>query len=258
MAERRVSIVTGASQGIGRQIALALAARGDAVALAARQTARLAEVAEQIEQAGGESLVVRTDVTDPASVQEMAASVVGRFDRIDAVVANSGIGGPSGPLWELDAQEWERTFEVNVHGVFHTARATVPAMIETGGGALVVIGSISGKRPLYGRSAYTASKLALVGLTRTLALETGRFGVRVNLISPGFVEGPRIDWVIRTQAQARGLREDAVRAEFEGLSPLGRLTSATDVAEAVLFLTSDRAGGLTGIDLNVNAGVVMY
>jgi len=111
MAERRVSIVTGASQGIGRQIALALAARGDAVALAARQTARLAEVAEQIEQAGGESLVVRTDVTDPASVQEMAASVVGRFDRIDAVVANSGIGGPSGPLWELDAQEWERTFE---------------------------------------------------------------------------------------------------------------------------------------------------
>jgi NAD(P)-dependent dehydrogenase (short-subunit alcohol dehydrogenase family) len=111
---------------------------------------------------------------------------------------------------------------------------------------------------MYGRSAYTASKLALVGLTRTLALETGRYGVRVNLISPGFVKGPRIDWVIRTQAQARGVDEDAVRAELEALSPLGRLTSATDVAEAVLFLTSDQAGGLTGIDLNVNAGVVMY
>jgi NAD(P)-dependent dehydrogenase (short-subunit alcohol dehydrogenase family) len=258
MAERRVSIVTGASQGIGRHIALALAERGDAVALAARQAERLAEVAEQIEQTGGEALAVRTDVTDPASVQEMAASVLRRFDRIDAVVANSGIGGPSGPLWELDPREWQRTFEVNVHGVFHTARATIPAMIETGGGSLVVIGSISGKRPMYGRSAYTASKLALVGLTRTLALETGRHGVRVNLISPGFVEGPRIDWVIRTQAQARGLPEDAVRAEFEGLSPLGRLTSPTDVGEAVLFLTSDRAGGLTGIDLNVNAGVVMY
>jgi NAD(P)-dependent dehydrogenase (short-subunit alcohol dehydrogenase family) len=258
MAERRVSIVTGASQGIGRQIALALAARGDVVALAARQAARLAEVAAQIEQAGGDSLVVRTDVTDPASLQEMAAAVLGRFDRIDTVVANSGIGGPSGLLWELDPQEWARTFDVNVHGVFHTARATIPAMIETGGGTMVVIGSISGKRPLYGRSAYTASKLALVGLTRTLALETGRHGIRVNLISPGFVEGPRIDWVIRTQAQARGVSEDAVRAEFEGLSPLGRLTSVTDVAEAVLFLTSDQAGGLTGVDLNVNAGVVMY
>jgi len=258
MAEQRVSIVTGASQGIGREIALALAERGDTVVLAARDASRLAEVSEEIDRAGGECLVARTDVTDLGSVEAMAAAAVDRFGRIDVVVANSGVGGPSGVLWELDPKEWQHTFDVNVTGVFHTARATIPAMIAGGGGALVMIGSISGKRPLYGRTAYTASKLALVGLARTLALETGPHGIRVNLISPGFVEGPRIDWVIRAQAQARGLTEDAVRAEFEGLSPLGRLTSARDVAEAVLFLTSERASALTGVDLNVNAGVVMY
>ena len=258
MAEQRVSIVTGASQGIGRQIALALAVRGDAVVLAARDLSRLEEVADDIDRAGGECMVARTDVTDLGSVEAMAAAAVGRFGRIDVAVANSGVGGPSGVLWELDPAEWQDTFDVNVTGVFHTARATIPAMIAGGGGALVVIGSVSGKRPLYGRTAYTASKLALVGLVRTLALETGPHGIRVNLISPGFVAGSRMDWVIRAQAQARGLTEDAVRAELEGLSPLGRLTSAGEVAEAVLFLTSERASALTGVDLNVNAGVVMY
>jgi NAD(P)-dependent dehydrogenase (short-subunit alcohol dehydrogenase family) len=258
MAERLVSMVTGASQGIGRRIALALAGRGDAVVLAARNVAALQEVATEIAGLGGEAAMAGTDVTDLASVQAAAAATVERFGRIDVVVANSGIGGPSGVLWELEPEQWRQTFEVNVTGVFHTAHATLPAMIAGGRGCLVAIGSISGKRALYGRSAYAASKMALVGLIRTLALEAGPHGVRVNLISPGFVEGPRIDWVIRAQAAARGLTEDAVREEFTAQSPLGRLTSAGDVAEGVLFLTSDRAAAVTGVDLNVNAGVVMY
>jgi NAD(P)-dependent dehydrogenase (short-subunit alcohol dehydrogenase family) len=255
---RRVVAVTGASQGIGRVIALALAGRGDVVVLAARDESNLAKVAAEIELTGGSSLVVPTDVTDARSVQEMVSAVLGDYRRLDAVVANSGIAGPSGVLWELDPGQWQRTFDVNVTGVFHTLRATVPALIEAGGGSVVVIGSISGKRPLYGRSAYTASKLALVGLVRTLALEAGPHGIRVNLVSPGFVAGPRIDWVIAAQAKARGLSEEAVRAEFEQQSPLGRLTEATDVADAVLYLTSEQAAAVTGEDLNVNAGVVMY
>lgn len=258
MNERRVTIVTGASQGIGRAIACQFAAEGDAVVLAARDEANLEETADLVRGAGGFPLVVRTDVSDPSSAEAMAAAAMDAFGRIDVLAANSGIGGPSGLLWEIDPTEWDTTFAVNVRGVFLAARAVLPAMIERAQGSIIVTGSISGKRPLFGRSAYTASKLALVGLVRTLAVEVGPHGIRVNLISPGFVEGPRIEWVIRSQAQARGIPESDVRAEFERQSPLGRMTRAEDVARSAVFLCSSAAAAITGDDLNVNAGVVMY
>ena len=142
--------------------------------------------------------------------------------------------------------------------MFLATKALLPQMIELGSGSVTVIGSISGKRPLWGRSAYTTSKMALIGLVRTLALEAGPHGVRVNLISPGFVAGSRLDWVIQRQAAGRGLTDAAVRAEFESESPLGRLTEARDVGAACVFLASDGAAAITGADLNVNSGVVMY
>jgi NAD(P)-dependent dehydrogenase (short-subunit alcohol dehydrogenase family) len=134
----------------------------------------------------------------------------------------------------------------------------MPVMIARHSGAVVIIGSISGKRPLFGRSAYTTTKTALIGLTRTLALEAGPEGIRVNLISPGFVAGPRIEWVMRAQAESRGVDVDTVRHEFESEAALGRLTEPEDVARAAVFLASEEASGITGADLNVNSGVVMY
>jgi NAD(P)-dependent dehydrogenase (short-subunit alcohol dehydrogenase family) len=131
-------------------------------------------------------------------------------------------------------------------------------MIGQQSGSVIIIGSISGKRPLFGRSAYTTTKTALIGLTRTLAVEAGAEGVRVNLISPGFVAGPRIEWVMKAQAEARGIDVDEVRREFEGEAALGRLTDPVDVAKAAVFLASKAANGITGADLNVNSGVVMY
>jgi NAD(P)-dependent dehydrogenase (short-subunit alcohol dehydrogenase family) len=255
---KRVTLVTGASQGIGRVIAGSFAAEGDAIVLAARNTDNLEEVAGDIRTLGGEALVVTTDVTNPESVSAAVATGISEYGRLDGVVANSGIGGPRGVLWELDPDEWDETFNVNVKGVFLTARAAIPSMIEQGQGTFTIIGSISGKRPLHGRTAYTSTKSALVGLTRTLATEAGAHGVRVNLISPGFVAGPRFEWVIDAQAKARGMTPDAVRSEFESESPLGRLTSPYDIADAAVYLASEQAAGITGADLNVNAGVVMY
>ena len=254
----QVVMVTGASQGIGRVIAQSFARRGDTVVLAARDRDKLDELATEIRADGGECLVVPTDVTDRASIENAAAETLSAFGRIDAVIANSGIGGPSGVLWELDPDDWDHTFAVNVKGVFLTARATLPSMIERRSGSIVVIGSISGKRPLYGRTAYGSTKAALVGLVRTLATEAGPYGIRVNLLSPGFVEGPRLDWVMEAQAESRGIDLAEVRKEFESESPLGRLTTAQDIADTATYLSSAQSAAITGADVNVNSGVVMY
>jgi len=258
MAEQRVTIVTGASQGIGRVIAVEMAREGDVVVLAARSLDALNESATMVEEAGGRPMVVATDLTAVDSVAEMVAAVTAEHGRIDVLVNNSGIGGPTGRLWEVDPEAWGATFDVNVFGVFRVTRAVLPVMVQQQSGSVIIIGSISGKRPLFGRSAYTTTKTALIGLTRTLALEAGAEGIRVNLISPGFVAGPRIEWVMKAQSEARGIDVDEVRREFEGEAALGRLTDPVDVARAAVFLASEAASGITGADINVNSGVVMY
>lgn len=258
MIEQRVTVVTGASQGIGRSIAAAFARQGDAVVLAARDAANLEETAAEIEAQGGKGLVIPTDVTSETSVAAMVEQVVGQCGRIDVLVNNSGVGGPSGRLWEVEPDEWMETFDVNVFGVFLVTRAVLQVMVDRGSGSIITVGSISGKRPLFGRTSYSATKTALSGLTRTLAAEAGPEGVRVNLISPGFVAGPRLDWVMNAQAEARGLTAADVRAEFEAESPLGRLTEPEDIADTAVFLASPEARAITGADINVNSGVVMY
>jgi NAD(P)-dependent dehydrogenase (short-subunit alcohol dehydrogenase family) len=206
---------------------------------------------------GAEVLTAPTDLRLREHIERLASSARA-FGPIEALINNGGIAGPSGYLWELDPDEWDETIAVNLTSVFLCCRAILPAMMDRRRGSIINIGSITGKRPLPGRTPYATSKLALVGLTRTLALEVGPYGIRVNGISPGFVEGPRIDWVIDRLAEARGSSARAVREEFTGQSPLGRLTSPEEVAAAVVFLASEAASGITGADINVNAGVVMY
>ena len=257
-SERPVVVVTGAARGIGRAIAFAHGRAGADVVLAGRDTAGLDATAATLAELGGKPLCVPTDVTDDDQVDELARRSLKRFGRVDALIANSGVGGPSDPLWKLTRQDWETTFAVNVTGVFLCARAFLPAMVERGAGAIVVIGSMTGKRPLWGRTPYAASKLALVGLVRTLALETGPSGVRVKLVSPGPVAGERMDWAFEAQAEGRGISVEQARQGVLDEIPIGRLVESDEVADAVVSLTLGGNAAVTGIDLNVSGGMVTY
>lgn len=254
----KVAVITGGGRGIGRAIALAYAREGARLVLAARGIDGLEETRRAVADLGGEALVIPADISDIESVAALAQQVREHFGRVDILVNNSGIAGPTAPLWEITPDDWDATFAVNVRGTFLCCRAFLPTIIAQSSGSIIIIGSMTGKRPLLGRTPYSASKLALVGLARTLAWETGPYGIRVNVISPGPVEGERIEMVIRKQAEVKGISIDEARQAFLRDSPLGRLVPAQDVAAAAVFLASDQASSITGEDLNVSAGITMY
>jgi NAD(P)-dependent dehydrogenase (short-subunit alcohol dehydrogenase family) len=254
----QVAAVTGAGTGIGRAISLRLAAEGADVVLTGRSTEAMEEVAGEIRATGRRALPVAMDLRDPGSIAAAAKAADAEFGRVDVLVNNSGVGGPSAPLVEMPLDEWEDTFRVNVTGTMLACKAFLPGMISRGSGSVVVIGSMTGKRPLVNRTPYAASKTALIGLVRTLAVELGGSGVRVNLVSPGPVEGARIEWVLEQQAVARGITVEQARADFLSGAALKRLVRPQDVADAVAFLASPQAAAITGEDLNVSNGLVMY
>jgi NAD(P)-dependent dehydrogenase (short-subunit alcohol dehydrogenase family) len=227
---------------------------GATLALSARDQESLDDVQEELKQLGIAALAVGCDVGDPDSMQALGDQVLSAFGRIDVVVANAGIAGPTRMLHEIEPEEWQRCIDIDLTGVYLTFRPFIPAMIAQRTGALIAVSSMTGKRPLWGRTPYSAAKMGVIGLVRTLALELDQFGVRVNAVCPGPVEGPRIESVIRAQAEARGLDPDLVRREL--MAPASRLVSQQEVAAACVFLASDLASGITGEDLNVSAGAV--
>jgi NAD(P)-dependent dehydrogenase (short-subunit alcohol dehydrogenase family) len=256
--EDAVVVVTGAGTGIGRHIALAFARAGATVALTGRDVPALEQTHELIQALGRPALVTPADVRGREQVEAMGARVLDELGRVDVLVCNSGVAGPTMPLWEISPEDWEATLRVNVTGTFLCCRTLLPAMIKRRSGSIVVVGSATGKRALHGRTPYATSKLGLVGLVRTLAWEAGTHGIRVNLISPGYVAGPRIDRVIEAQAQALDITPDEARQRLISPSPLARLTDPEDVAASAVFLASPAAASITGEDLNVSTGVVMY
>jgi NAD(P)-dependent dehydrogenase (short-subunit alcohol dehydrogenase family) len=256
-----VAVVTGANRGIGRAIAIAFAAAGYSVLASARDPASLADTVAEADKAasaeagGGMVLAAAGDVQDEASMAVLAATAAD-LGEIYAVVANAGVAGPTAPMHEITLDQWRDTIATDLDGVFLTFRAFIPGLIAQRSGSLIAISSMTGKRPLYGRTPYAAAKMGVIGLVRTLATELGPYGVRVNAVSPGYVSGPRMDMVVRRQAEARGVPEDQVRAEVSSGSPLGRMVTAQEVAAACVYLAA--APAITGEDLNVTAGVVMY
>jgi len=181
----QVCVVTAGNQGLGRAIAKQFAVNGALVAYTGRSEDSLTTTTEELKQFGdGDHLPVVCDVTDEAAVAALADAVLRRFGRVDTVVANAGISGPTKPMVELTLAEWRETQAVNLDGVFLTFRHFAPPMIDQGSGSMIAIGSIVGKRPLAGRTPYAAAKLGVIGLVRSLATELGPHGVRVNTICP--------------------------------------------------------------------------
>lgn len=223
-----------------------------------RTVSALDETVGAITAAGGSAFAVPADITKTSDVDALATQVAELLPKVDVLVNNSGVSGPSASLWEIEPDDWDATFAVNVRGTYLCCRAFLPRMLDQGSGSIVTIGSMTGKRPLTGRTAYSATKTALIGLTRTLAHEVGPQGIRVNLVSPGGVEGERIDRVIAMLAQQQGTSLEETRRQFTDPAALKRLVPADDVANAVLFLASDLSVSVTGVDLNVSAGVVMH
>jgi NAD(P)-dependent dehydrogenase (short-subunit alcohol dehydrogenase family) len=249
----RVAVVTGGGHGLGRAIALGLAAAGADVAIAGRDPEPLAATAAELAELGVGSASVECDVTDPAAVERLRDEVAARLGDASIVVANAGVAGPTASLLEIEPDEWDAVMAANVRSAFLAARAFLPAMLAAGKGEVIFIGSVAAKRPLARRTPYCASKAALSGLTRSLALEVGTSGVRVNCLSPGPVAGPRMDAVFEREAAATGGTYEEAEAAYVAKAASGRLVREDEVAEGVLALV--RSTALVGVELDLSAGM---
>ena len=253
----KVVVVTGGNRGIGLAISRRFAAAGAQLSICGRDEEAL-HTAQNVLEKETTCFAARCDLCDPTAVEQWSNDVISRFGSVDVVVANAGGIGPASLLHETTWSEWRECIASNLEATFLTFKAFIPAMIAQRSGSLIAFASVAGKRAIEGRSAYGASKLAIVGLVRTLALEVGRYDIRVNAISPGGVEGDRFSGNVARLAAVSGRSEEAIRADFSEATPMRRLVSADEVARACLFLASPAAAAITGEDLNVSNGLVMY
>jgi NAD(P)-dependent dehydrogenase (short-subunit alcohol dehydrogenase family) len=245
----KVALVTGAARGIGRAIAQAYAEHGASVVLGDVLVEQAQAVAEEIQAAGNAAIALHLDVTDPQSVRQAVDRTVTRFGRIDVLVNNAGVLRPH-PIVDFPLEDWDLIYRVNVRGTFLCAQAVARQMIAQGaGGCIINMSSASGKKADREESAYCASKSAVIGFTRCLALELGPHGIRANAILPGATDTEMLRDLID---QVPGVRE-----ELLAKTPLGKMATPRDQANAAVFLASDLASHITGEQLVVSGGEFM-
>lgn len=254
LLDGRVTIITGASKGIGREMSQRFACEGAKVVCAARSEALVAETVTLIKAAGGDAVAVSADASTEAGAQAIVAAAVNAYGGINTLVNNAGDAGPTKPVQDYTADEWCYTLNSCLTTSYMCTRFAVPHIIAAGGGAIVNVSSMAGRRGLAYRVGYCAAKAGQIGMTYGLALELGRHNITVNAIAPGAVEGDRIDRVIDGQATALGIDVERMRQQMLSRSPLGRMSTAAGISALAAFLCSEQARNISGQCIPVTAG----
>jgi NAD(P)-dependent dehydrogenase (short-subunit alcohol dehydrogenase family) len=254
LLEGKVAIVSGIGPGMGRDIALLLAEHGADLVLGARRTDKSDEVAEEVRAKGRRAEVVRLDITDAAACADAVTVATGTLGGLDILVNNAFHDGNRKAFLDAPLEEWRQTMDVNFWGTLQMTRAAVPAMIKRGGGRVVMVNTMSAHRiePTYG--AYAASKGALETATKTLAVELGVHGIRVNGIHPGYIWGDSVEWYFNHLGKKRGISGEEVYKEVADQTALKYLPHSSEIAGSVLFFASDLSKPVTGQSLDVNCG----
>jgi 3-oxoacyl-[acyl-carrier protein] reductase len=242
---KRTALVTGASRGIGKACALALAEAGNRIVLAARTAAKLEEVAVEISAAGGEAFVLEMDLSSHDSIKTAISKAAKEFGRIDILVNNAGVT-KDGLAVRMKQQDWESVIQTNLSGSFYATQEVLQGMMRERWGRIVNISSVVGEKGNPGQANYVASKAGLIGLTKSLAQEVGSRNITVNAVAPGFIATDM------TQELPEDLKQKMIDA-----TPLKRMGTSEEIAAAVKFLASDEAAFITGHVLDVNGGIYM-
>jgi NAD(P)-dependent dehydrogenase (short-subunit alcohol dehydrogenase family) len=250
----KVAIVTGGGRGIGRAISVAFASEGAIVVTAARNLSKLEETIEKIKSIGGRAKGIQTDVSDEKQVQRMVAETLDNYGKVDILVNNSGIAGPTASVVDLKLEDWNEVLAINLTGSMLCAREVLKYMIPHKMGNVINIGSDGGRFGYPMRSPYCVSKWGIIGLTETLAIEVGEYNIRVNCISPAAVRGERLTNVVMGRSKATGVSFEELMSKITINYSLHRPTEEAEVAAAAVFLASDDSSGITGHTLVVNCG----
>ncbi len=255
----KVAIITGGGKGIGKAIALAFAREGASVVIASRTVSALEQTCKEITGQGGKAAYVPTDVSDEKQAQRLVEETIRQFGQVDILVNNSGVSGPTSRVVDMDLSQWNETLAVDLTGSMLCAREVLKHMIKRKAGAIINIVSEGGRSadgrsgyPL--RAAYCCSKMGLIGLTETLSVEMGEYGIRVNAVSPGPVLGERIRNVIEKRVAETGKTFDEMMKNLAMNNSLKRLATEEECAAVALFLASDESSAVTGQTIPVSCG----
>jgi len=239
----KVALIAGASKGIGAATAEAFAQAGAAVVLGARDLDLLNQVADRVKAGGGQAVAVRADVSDAESMGRLVDTAISAYGRLDAAFNNATDGPRPAPLADIDPDEFDRGIAVNVRGTFLGMKYQIPAMLSTGGGAIVNMASLAGLTGVSNLAAYVAGKAGIIGLTKVAALDYAGQGIRVNVVAPGTI--------LTHNLERAGERAQQAAA---AATPMGRIGSVAEVANTVLWLCSDQAGFITGVVVPIDGG----
>ncbi|WP_017314218.1 SDR family oxidoreductase [Mastigocladopsis repens] len=244
----KVAVVTGGTSGIGKAAAIALAQAGAKVVVAGRRQAEGEETIRQIQAIGGDGFFVATDVSKEADVQALIEKTMAQYGRLDIAFNNAGVDQQTTPLPEQTEATYDRIMDINVKGVWLSLKHEIPAMLKNGGGAIVNTSSGLGLVGAAGVPIYVASKHAVEGLTKSVALEYAKQGIRVNAVSPGLIQTEMFDRTVQTNTE--------LMEYFKTTLPMGRIGTPEEVVNAVLWLCSDAASFVTGQSLTVDGGYI--